>query len=335
MHKMMQRANQDFARMNQNAQQIQRDAHRRAQRIIEDQRQQQRRQIAESARRNAQILQGAEAARRLRLAPSERHGSGIPGGASLSDNSIAPGTANRSPRSVELHVVSGPAKGAVLKIDSNRHLLGRNSPSPWNLAGDGSVSRVHAALTVDETGSLAIEDLDSTFGTSINGEGISNVAKVNEGDRLTIGQTTIQVVKPSGSSGTDAKGSDAMSREPIYQTPFAADLERGARRFLRFYFKMALIALAVGVVVAGFVAVVADQYGNRSVTVPSLVGLGSVAAAQTLSQAGLVDEQLSESSSSVPFGQIVLTSPSAGARVKAGSEVQVEVSCGSPAPGTC
>jgi pSer/pThr/pTyr-binding forkhead associated (FHA) protein len=57
------------------------------------------------------------------------------------------------------------------------------------------VSRVHCRLTASADGSLAVQDLDSTNGTFINGERVET-GRLTSGDRLGVGR--IELVALSG-----------------------------------------------------------------------------------------------------------------------------------------
>jgi serine/threonine-protein kinase len=71
--------------------------------------------------------------------------------------------------------------------------------------------------------------------------------------------------------------------------------------------------------------------GKQQVQIPSLIGQAPSAAGQTLGQLGLVvGNQLSEASSTVPFGQVTRTDPPAGTQVAVGTSVTVFVSSGVP-----
>jgi serine/threonine-protein kinase len=71
--------------------------------------------------------------------------------------------------------------------------------------------------------------------------------------------------------------------------------------------------------------------GKQQVQIPSLIGQTPSAAGQTLGQLGLkVGNQVNESSSTVPFGQVTRTDPPAGTQVVVGTAVTVFVSTGIP-----
>lgn len=58
------------------------------------------------------------------------------------------------------------------------------------------VSRVHCRLTTDAQGNLAVEDLESTNGTFVNGRRVRHSGLV-PGDRLRIGRVELLVEKRS------------------------------------------------------------------------------------------------------------------------------------------
>ena len=61
---------------------------------------------------------------------------------------------------------------------------------------DPEVSRRHAAIR-DQGGSLAIEDLDSTNGTFVNGKRIEVVTVLSAGDTVRLGNTVWSIRSPS------------------------------------------------------------------------------------------------------------------------------------------
>ena len=56
------------------------------------------------------------------------------------------------------------------------------------------VSRVHCRLTASADGSLAVQDLDSTNGTFINGDRIET-GRLASGDRLGVGRVELVAVR--------------------------------------------------------------------------------------------------------------------------------------------
>jgi predicted component of type VI protein secretion system len=64
---------------------------------------------------------------------------------------------------------------------------------------DPEVSRRHAAIRQLD-GGLAIEDLGSTNGTFVNGQRISGIVGIGEGDEVKCGNTVMKVASPGGAT---------------------------------------------------------------------------------------------------------------------------------------
>ncbi len=77
-------------------------------------------------------------------------------------------------------------------LTEGRFLIGRSTDCQLSL-DDPLVSRLHAALTVNENGVL-LEDLGSRNGVRLNGRRIERVEKLAHGDRLTIGTQEMALV---------------------------------------------------------------------------------------------------------------------------------------------
>lgn len=84
-----------------------------------------------------------------------------------------------------IRATRGPEQGLI---------LGRSHSLSNKVLSDGSVSRRHARL-VDVDGSLGIEDLSSTYGTTVNGEALTpyNAVKLDVGARVTLGDVTFEL----------------------------------------------------------------------------------------------------------------------------------------------
>jgi pSer/pThr/pTyr-binding forkhead associated (FHA) protein len=68
------------------------------------------------------------------------------------------------------------------------------------------VSRLHCRLSVDRTGGLEVEDLDSTNGTFVNGRRIKR-SVLATGDRLRVGRVEMTVEREEkGEAGSVARG---------------------------------------------------------------------------------------------------------------------------------
>jgi NADH:ubiquinone reductase (H+-translocating) len=88
-----------------------------------------------------------------------------------------------------LIVRSGPLEGQRFEVAS-RLVFGRAEANV--LLDDEQVSRPHAVFDLVD-GALQVEDLDSTNGTLVNENRIAKPTRLEPGDRIRIGRTTIQV----------------------------------------------------------------------------------------------------------------------------------------------
>ncbi|MFT7518032.1 MAG: diguanylate cyclase (GGDEF)-like protein [Kiritimatiellia bacterium] len=93
-----------------------------------------------------------------------------------------------------VRVAAGPdmLKFATLYPPDGRVVVGRDATCDLTLS-DGSVSRNHAALQVDDHGNIYIEDLGSTNGTCVNGDRVSEQTTLHMGDTLLIGGVTLRL----------------------------------------------------------------------------------------------------------------------------------------------
>ncbi len=93
----------------------------------------------------------------------------------------------RSSRAV-LVLCDGEFAGAEYALSAEETLIGRNPTTDITLL-DESISREHAIVACDAaTGSFAIEDLQSTNGTRVNGKPVRS-ATLADGDEIQVGHT--------------------------------------------------------------------------------------------------------------------------------------------------
>jgi RND superfamily putative drug exporter len=104
----------------------------------------------------------------------------------------APALAAASPEPVyRLRVVGGPAPAGELELTGPLE-VGREDRPGLSLAGDVEVSRRHLRATPTPAG-VVVEDLGSANGTYVNGMRIPGAALTRAGDRIGLGQTTLEV----------------------------------------------------------------------------------------------------------------------------------------------
>jgi predicted component of type VI protein secretion system len=84
---------------------------------------------------------------------------------------------------------TGPLAGRRLEVGSGL-VLGREQADV--VIDDPGVSRRHAAIRPVEEG-LEIEDLDSLNGTWVNGRRIAGATRLAPGDRVTLGDSSLEV----------------------------------------------------------------------------------------------------------------------------------------------
>jgi pSer/pThr/pTyr-binding forkhead associated (FHA) protein len=93
---------------------------------------------------------------------------------------------------VRLEVVAGNAVGTSILVEDEL-VIGRHAEGAERLGDDEEISRRHARISVDADGSCAIEDLESTNGTFVNGLRMSAPRMLAEGDTIEVGGTTLVV----------------------------------------------------------------------------------------------------------------------------------------------
>ncbi|MCF2533967.1 FHA domain-containing protein [Yinghuangia soli] len=109
-----------------------------------------------------------------------------------------PGPASPAIGSPELRVVGGPDAGGVHLLRQGTVRIGR-APEAEIRLGDPDLSRLHAELTITPGagGRLAVADLGSTNGTSLDGMPVGRDAvRLAPGSLLRLGETTVAAVLP-------------------------------------------------------------------------------------------------------------------------------------------
>ncbi|MHB1046270.1 MAG: SpoIIE family protein phosphatase [Thermoanaerobaculia bacterium] len=119
-----------------------------------------------------------------------------------------------------------------LRVDRPELTLGRASTNDVFLP-DRTLSRAHARLTQGPDGPL-LADLGSRNGTQLNGARIVEPVPVRTGDRIVLGETTIEVSEEASSSARVVieAGGGALERTMISTSSAAGGLTRAAAREL-------------------------------------------------------------------------------------------------------
>jgi len=81
---------------------------------------------------------------------------------------------------------SGSLAGRTIELDKPRLVVGRDATACDLVLPQPFISKCHAALETDESGATTVRDLDSKFGTFLNGERISEHS-LSAGDRIGFG----------------------------------------------------------------------------------------------------------------------------------------------------
>jgi pSer/pThr/pTyr-binding forkhead associated (FHA) protein len=121
-----------------------------------------------------------------------------------------------------LRFISGKYRGEEFPLEEGKVVtIGRSSDLDMVLVEE-MVSRKHARIHMD-SGTITIEDLESTNGTFVNGEKIHH-ARLREGDRILIGTSILKVVTLTGNPTVESAAS-----VPRVVAERAAQRQRGPR----------------------------------------------------------------------------------------------------------
>jgi diguanylate cyclase (GGDEF)-like protein len=89
-------------------------------------------------------------------------------------------------------VVAGGIPGTMVRLSEDGTTLGRSAENTFQIS-DITVSREHAFVSIDESGSVRVRDQGSTNGTLINGNRIHSHRPVElaDGDRIQLGTSVV------------------------------------------------------------------------------------------------------------------------------------------------
>jgi diguanylate cyclase (GGDEF)-like protein len=88
-----------------------------------------------------------------------------------------------------LVILAGGNIGEMVPLDGPETIIGRASDATLRIE-DGGVSRRHVTLTTT-AGEVHVEDLKSANGTFVNGEPLTSVRVLREGDKISLGSTVV------------------------------------------------------------------------------------------------------------------------------------------------
>ncbi len=131
----------------------------------------------------------------------------------------------------ELEILSGPGAGDAAAVTGGSATIGREPECDLQVL-DSEVSRRHAKVTVRD-GVATIDDLSSSNGTYVNGERILARTALVPGDRIQIGEATIELTSPvfAGMAAHILPPQVSGIREVISQSPKLLGAESGTRKW--------------------------------------------------------------------------------------------------------
>ncbi|MGA2925844.1 MAG: MFS transporter, partial [Solirubrobacteraceae bacterium] len=131
----------------------------------------------------------------------------------------------------ELQILSGPGTGNTAAVVGGTATIGREPECDLQVL-DSEVSRRHAKITVRD-GVALIDDLHSANGTYVNGERILSRFALAPGDRIQIGEATIQLTSPvfAGTPQRVLPPQVTGVRDVISQSPKLLTAESGTRKW--------------------------------------------------------------------------------------------------------
>jgi EmrB/QacA subfamily drug resistance transporter len=131
----------------------------------------------------------------------------------------------------ELRILSGPGAGTSVKLVGGSATIGREPECDLQVL-DSEVSRLHAKVTVRD-GVAAIDDLHSSNGTFLDGERILTHTGLSPGDKIQIGEATIELTSPvfAGEAARILPPQVSSVREVLSQSSRLLTAESGTRKW--------------------------------------------------------------------------------------------------------
>ncbi|MER5555819.1 FHA domain-containing protein [Streptomyces sp. NPDC002793] len=122
-----------------------------------------------------------------------------------------------------LHVIAGPDAGGVHLLHGGQIRIGRSAEADVPL-DDPDVSRLHCAVTVSDDGRVSVADLNSTNGTSLDGQDVHDrPVRLAPGALLRLGESTLRLTpgdrEPTLTTTPDGEGHLRVARADAAGAP--------------------------------------------------------------------------------------------------------------------
>ncbi|MBN1524242.1 MAG: adenylate/guanylate cyclase domain-containing protein [Spirochaetales bacterium] len=95
---------------------------------------------------------------------------------------------------IRLLVTKGNDQGKVYETNNYPFVIGRDDSADFALVGDNNISRKHAQISLDDYGSVYIEDLNSTNGCFVNNVRIFEKTELQNGNTIIVGNTWLKFI---------------------------------------------------------------------------------------------------------------------------------------------
>src|SRR5687767_13727962 len=89
-----------------------------------------------------------------------------------------------------LSITQGEGAGLAVRVEGERFLVG-SSRECRLIVHDDDIDPIHALFAIDDSGDVEVQDLRTKSGTFVNGERISGVTAVRDGDEVKLGSTVL------------------------------------------------------------------------------------------------------------------------------------------------
>ena len=146
---------------------------------------------------------------------------------------------------LSLRVIAGRAIGTEIQL-GGQLLIGRATTGVGRLGEDPELSREHARITRSQAGEVTLEDLGSTNGTFVNDQRVTSPRALAPGDRIRVGETTLEVAADSSPAARPPSGAHRPAPAPAPARAPAPASSAGSNPALL----VAIVVLGIAVVVA-------------------------------------------------------------------------------------